>query len=168
MRSSVKLVLSGLLMTAVALFLLFSPGDVSFAGSNNARVIMFDPVENCQPCAPLRDRVPPNATITLHTFSQGAGSGEAHVSVTGLRQPRMGVAHALYFAPQAGLEPYHPQYHVFNVDFTGDATFWTEFPLPIELPTITAFIAEEHDDGRSFATAQGDMQRLALVGTSTR
>lgn len=138
-----------------------------------ARVIDLQPVEG----APYLDEKV-RATVTL--WNSGAPGSEpslsSRVNLKGLFMQNGWGAYGLYFTTKPGPSDYvHGEdgsfrQTLFNTDYECKYEDWKHIGdrgIDTDTPTITVFIVFDPDDGRPFDPAL-DMERVALVGTSTR
>jgi hypothetical protein len=116
---------------------------------------------------------PPSAMVSFHTFG-GSSAVETKFKAMPIRQEWERGAYALYIttgdSPADYVDGAAGNGRVkFNTDFNGTINIWGTFSffLNLDAPQITAFVAYDPDDGRSF-NPDTDLHRLIFVGTSIR
>ncbi len=154
----------------VVAFQFIAPRDVSSEPGEEAivRIIDLAQVETCPACGGTASEQPASGRVTFHTWGW-MGNGFM------FRAGSLGTvpdAWALYLVEgtiEDGTILGRWTFNTYPWGGKGDISFGVGLgpEFPVDAPVLTAFVAYEPDDGRSFDPAQ-DMWALALVGVSER
>jgi hypothetical protein len=165
---------SGTVILATLAIVVVVSAAASAQDNSKTRVIVLTPAATCTRCygGPSGVANHVQAMVTIHGYP--TGDAGLHLNVRGLLAfgPDEPGTYALYLSTSAnpavdgGVHPYR-----FNVNWDGEIVLWTGFgdadQIPFDAPTLSAFIAIEPDDGRTFE-APNDASIIQLVGTSTK